>query len=134
MLQIQDQVDSYILKYKEELFKNSSNSAKNQEIIQKLRDYFDKASQSGDFELQKSLNRLMSPAALARKHLSENGVKIAKRRGFLSYLIFICVFLFVAIGIGIAGLFYVIFPFVDSEMGNNIGSWEIKYNGQFDLD
>ncbi|MCB0349176.1 MAG: hypothetical protein KDD37_10080, partial [Bdellovibrionales bacterium] len=133
MLQIQDQVDIYILKYKEELFKSSSSSIKNQEIIQKLRNYFTTAAQAGDFELQKSLNRLMSPQSLARKHLQEAGIKVPKKRGFFSYAIFLCFFLVTLIGLSFATLFYVVFPYVNSKFDSNTMSWEIKYNGNLDF-
>jgi hypothetical protein len=133
MLQLQDQIDNYILKYKEELFKNSSNSTTNQAIIQKLRDYFEKASQSGEFELQKSLNHLMSPQALARKHLHENGIKVVKRRGFLSYAFFLSLFLLTLVIAFIFGLFYYVFPYFESSFEGDVVSWEVRYGDTLGL-
>lgn len=133
MLKIQDQVDIYILKYKEELFKSSSNSTQNEVIICRLREYFTVASQSGDFELQKSLNKLMSPQALARKHLMDAGVKVPKKTGFFRYAVFLCLFLITLIGLSFAGLFYIVFPFINSRFDGNTMSWEIKYNGNLDF-
>lgn len=129
MLQIQDQVDSYILKYKEELFKNSSNSIKNQEIIEKLRAYFQTAAMQGDFELKKSLDRLMSPQSLAHKHLTEAGIKVIKRRGFLTYIFLISFFLLLFIFASMFTLFYLIFPMFESSFDSDVVSWEIKYEG-----
>jgi hypothetical protein len=133
MLQLKDQIDSYILKYKEELFKNSSNSSKNQEIIQDLRNYFETASLSGEYELQKSLHRLMSPQALARKHLHENGIKVSKRRGFLSYAFFLSLFLLTLVLVFIFALFYYVFPYFESSFEGDVVTWEIKYGDTLGL-
>lgn len=87
MWTLKDQIEVYILKYKEELFKQSEDTTQNQILIERLRQYFSKAAEKGDLSLKASYERLTSPVNLARRHLVEKGVKVSKKSSFLTYTV-----------------------------------------------